>query len=263
VAVRGLVVAVVLGGCNWVYGLDSTRVFDASPDANPLVDEDLDGVLNADDNCPGVPNPEQANISGLADGPGDACDPDGDTVDTVLAAYYFNDANDATHFTLDPTYRLATGFVDIDPLATIAYMRGIDMPAFTRGTLTIEAGFELVEANAGTHVGVYTDGETAHYSWVELRPEPYLVIINTPTPPAVCVDGARMGCDEESIPLLPARIVVQQRSGSMKRDGIKSILAATGIDSTFDATEMFENTFGIVAQNARARLLHVIVYSGQ
>ena len=260
--VRSVAIIVVLGGCNWVFGLESTRTHDAPADANALVDEDLDGVLNEDDNCPGVPNPDQNNVVGT-DAPGDACDPDDDLADTVLAAYYFNDPSDATHFTLDPTFRLGLGFVDIDRLDTRAYMRGIDMPAVTRGTLTIEAGFELLDTAPGTRVGVYTDGETAHYGWVELRPGPFLEITNVAEPPDACVDGARLGCDESEIPTLPPRVVVQVRSGSRKQDGIKVMLAGTGVDSTYDATEMFVNTFGVVAQNTRARLLHVIIYSGQ
>lgn len=245
-----------------MYDLESTRVRDAAADANPLIDEDLDGVLNADDNCPGVPNPDQSNLIG-ADAPGDACDPDDTGGDTVLATYFFNDPSDASRFALDPTFRVAAGFVDIDPLEMRAYMRGLDMPAITRGTLTIEAGFELVETAPGTRVGVYTDGETAHYTWVELRPEPFLEVTNVPEPPDACIATSRMGCDDSEINSLPPRIVVQMRSGNRKQDGIKGTLAGTGVDASYDATAMFANTFGVVVQNARARLLHVIVYSGQ
>ncbi len=39
---------------------------------DPLGDYDGDGILNKDDNCPGVPNPDQADTDG--DGWGDACD---------------------------------------------------------------------------------------------------------------------------------------------------------------------------------------------
>ncbi|MGK0359643.1 MAG: hypothetical protein ACI9U2_001949 [Bradymonadia bacterium] len=48
------------------------------PDMAPLgPDGDADGVADADDNCPGAPNPDQADTDG--DGAGDACDPDPDT----------------------------------------------------------------------------------------------------------------------------------------------------------------------------------------
>ncbi len=41
------------------------------------VDTDGDGILDAQDNCPAVANPDQANSDGAADG-GDACDADDD-----------------------------------------------------------------------------------------------------------------------------------------------------------------------------------------
>ncbi|MGQ9573061.1 MAG: thrombospondin type 3 repeat-containing protein, partial [Dehalococcoidia bacterium] len=46
-------------------------------------DFDGDGIVDADDNCPLVPNPDQTDTDG--DGKGDACDPDDDN-DTVIDA---------------------------------------------------------------------------------------------------------------------------------------------------------------------------------
>ncbi|RBP28293.1 thrombospondin type 3 repeat-containing protein [Marinobacter pelagius] len=49
-----------------------------------MADSDGDGVLNGEDNCPLVPNPEQTDLDG--DGVGDACDSDidGDGIDNSL-----------------------------------------------------------------------------------------------------------------------------------------------------------------------------------
>jgi hypothetical protein len=50
-------------------------LIDASVDGGPL-DMDDDGVVDGEDNCPSVPNPDQANMDG--DKQGDLCDPDKD-----------------------------------------------------------------------------------------------------------------------------------------------------------------------------------------
>ena len=52
-----------------------------SSSANPAPDADLDGVPDGSDNCPGIPNADQADNDG--DGQGDVCDPDDDD-DTLL-----------------------------------------------------------------------------------------------------------------------------------------------------------------------------------
>jgi hypothetical protein len=43
-------------------------------------DADGDGIADASDNCPSIPNPEQFNFDGADDG-GDACDTDDDNDD--------------------------------------------------------------------------------------------------------------------------------------------------------------------------------------
>jgi len=59
--------AVVLSGCNLVYGLDETQ-----PLGPPRPDRDDDGVPDDEDLCPMTPDPDQTDADG--DGYGDACD---------------------------------------------------------------------------------------------------------------------------------------------------------------------------------------------
>lgn len=55
---------------------------DGASDGGPNDDDDGDGVTNASDNCPKVPNPDQANDDG--DAFGDACDPCPPLADNVV-----------------------------------------------------------------------------------------------------------------------------------------------------------------------------------
>ncbi|HSD89252.1 MAG TPA: hypothetical protein VLB44_17105 [Kofleriaceae bacterium] len=93
--VRLLASLICLCGCNRIFGLEDTALI---ADADPCVlhagdpgfhDEDGDGHDDACDNCPGIPNADQANAleaanGALVDQVGDACDPNpalsGDTI---------------------------------------------------------------------------------------------------------------------------------------------------------------------------------------
>jgi len=253
-----LVPVLMLGtGCNAALGLEPTESSPPADAPDPRVDEDLDGIPNEVDNCPGVPNPDQADFGEgpTPDGIGDACDPhDNGTGDVVMERYYFNDPADRAAWTPASAFTFEDGHVAISPTAELSYLHGPQALTINRGSLTIEAGFELVDRPMGTRVGVYTDDPQAHYMFVELRPEPYIVVAHQSPLPAVC-DGIE-GCDEEFIPSLPARVVVQLRSGA----DLKAILAGTGVDSSITTTGVLMNRVGVLA-SARARLLHVIVYA--
>lgn len=76
-----------LGACNPLFGLQETQ---RRADAFVDVDDDRDGIRNADDNCPGIYNPMQED--GDRDGVGDVCDPHPATAgDMILATAFFDD----------------------------------------------------------------------------------------------------------------------------------------------------------------------------
>jgi hypothetical protein len=63
-------------GTGTAYNDDGILVLNREPAPSPPGDTDLDGVPDADDNCPAVPNVTQVNSDGDAEG--DACDSDDD-----------------------------------------------------------------------------------------------------------------------------------------------------------------------------------------
>ena len=62
----------LLVGCNQVYGLDGTTIAPSEAGITVPPDLDRDGVTDAEDLCPGVPDPMQKDGDG--DGFGDLCD---------------------------------------------------------------------------------------------------------------------------------------------------------------------------------------------
>ena len=88
--VRWLVVcALLLGGCRQLLGIDDPSVMGAG-DGGPGDgsagghDEDTDGIADGADNCPSVPNNQQAASDGLL---GEACDPRPTTAGDKIAMF--------------------------------------------------------------------------------------------------------------------------------------------------------------------------------
>lgn len=88
-----LLVAAVIGGCNQIYGISSTELVDAAPDADTRPDRDVDGIADIEDSCiapaadlaedsdgDGIPNASDScpfalpSTNGDGDGVDDACD---------------------------------------------------------------------------------------------------------------------------------------------------------------------------------------------
>ena len=260
-------VLVLLAGCNQIYGLDPTALVDAAPDANPAVDEDLDGVLNDVDNCPGVPNPGQENLIDFADAIGDACDPDVGRNNRIVAQYFFNTAADHDRFMPDGAFEAGDGFFTIKSSTTVSYLHNLDTLVVGSTQLAVEAGFELEDPQVGLIVGVYTDARTNH-GWFERLPAPmpdHLYLSDHyPVDSLTCEDATPRNCNRTAVGGLPARVVLQLRRDPMHQNAPLLVrLAGVGVNEDYVPSGTIDNTFGIFVRSANARLLYVIVYAGQ
>lgn len=92
-----VVLVLVAGGCDAVFRLDHVPTPDAgralSCEQRTTHDEDGDSVVDACDDCPGIPDPDQADGDG--DGVGDACDPSATTRDRIIWFDSFAEAGTA------------------------------------------------------------------------------------------------------------------------------------------------------------------------
>jgi hypothetical protein len=179
VARTTLLVVLVVGGCDRVFGLDhptdDVDGLDVPTDASCAAadDEDGDCIVDARDNCPGASNPDQLDDGEgeLADGVGDACDPDPDQPgDRVLRFYSFLDSIDATDWVqAGDRWRFEPGHAvhgDLaDPLAHLEHARDL-----ASNELAIEAGFVFRGWDVDARIGIWLDNspgaETGHACWL-------------------------------------------------------------------------------------------------
>ncbi len=89
----------VAGGFDLVGGVPvGVSTLEVFTPPSPVVDTDSDGIPDAEDNCPSIYNPDQADFD--SDGLGDVCDPDDDN-DGVLDVDDSCPFEDATGFDAD------------------------------------------------------------------------------------------------------------------------------------------------------------------
>lgn len=107
-----------LAACNQIYGLDGTQVREVGIDAAPdLEDEDLDGIVNEFDNCPGLVNSDQRDID--LDTVGDVCDP-GFGIEKIVGRYMFNRPRSDEDAWVGSGWRFEEGYIEQPTLGTSA-----------------------------------------------------------------------------------------------------------------------------------------------
>lgn len=154
-------------GCDAVFGLerDEAPIDAAPPDvscAEVSPDEDGDCITDADDNCPGQPNPEQADFDD--DKVGDECDPNRQrSGDHIVAFYGFDDVAssmtawqdlEANNWTFEPGRVVHSSLTD-------SYAVLLRNPAIDEVEITVEAAFDFQQwgaaVNAGSRISVFLD----------------------------------------------------------------------------------------------------------
>ncbi|MBL8623539.1 MAG: thrombospondin type 3 repeat-containing protein [Myxococcales bacterium] len=138
--------------------LPDARVVDAPIDAGCSSDhdEDADGVPDACDDCPHVPNPTQTNGDG--DGLGDACDPR--PADPTSALVAFEAWGVASAFvpgwtSVSGSWSVAGDAVQVAQSTTVARMtRPVAIPAGGTGGVFVEIGFNLAQVQAPAYLTV-------------------------------------------------------------------------------------------------------------
>lgn len=134
----------------------------------PLVDTDADGVMDIADNCPTVPNPDQADTDG--DGIGNACDP----VQGATFIYFDSQPGDYIGGGQKAMYTLANGTISASGSSNHI------MLSFNGGSNWWYLDFA---PPSGSSLGVGTFENAARYPF------------QSPTQPGLSVDGSGRGCN--------------------------------------------------------------------
>jgi len=243
--------AALLGGCDLVFQVDAR---------DERIDEDLDGIPNVRDNCPGIANRGQEDTGedvalAVPDGVGDNCDPEvDDPGDAIVATYFFTDpANDPTGWQVEGPWQFEDNFVEVDARNTVAKLIIPPLAQVYQRT-TMEAGFELIDLGTG-FFSACTDFDTR---CVEVRAgaPPELTVINGTTE----VDGS----DPITV-ALPSRVVLQLRrtvANATELTDLKGFIRnLNDVDKSGDAQSGADSKSAfVVVDHAWVRLHHVVIY---
>jgi hypothetical protein len=254
---RGLAIAIALlvGGCDLVFDVEV---------GDPTIDEDLDGVPNLRDNCPGIANPKQEDTGETvallgADGVGDACDPKTDEPgDAVIARYFFTDPlADGQQWMATGDWTFDDGFAEVDATGTIATLVATATAPTTHPRTTVEAGLEVITDNGSGTISAGID-------FVDRRVE-----IDPGVPPTIAlISTAVLETPDPVTVALPDRIVLQLRrerpTATKANDDLKGFIRnLNDVDKGGDAPTTDPQDTGMVfvrIENAHVRVHHVLVY---
>lgn len=152
---------IVVASCGR-FGFDPTSAPDAPPACLEIGhDEDGDGVDDACDVCPHIPDP-QLDTDG--DGVGDACDPNPtEAIDKILFFDSFATPNAAWTFTMPPTY-------DADDLVVDATNAGYFAAIWAHlpSTDVFEIGATITGNDSGSQQIAVLADDPVHYYYAEL-----------------------------------------------------------------------------------------------
>ena len=252
---RGLaiVIALLVGGCDLVFDV---TVYD------PKTDEDLDGVPNIRDNCPGIANPKQEDSGEVValldpDGVGDACDPKTeDPGDTVIARYFFTDPLvDGEQWIADGDWTFEDGYAEVDASGKVATLEAKARAPLDQVRTTVEVGIEVIGRNdAGTFA--------AAIDFIDRRVE-----IDPGNPPTIAlISTSVLEAPDPVTVALPNRVVLQlrrERATGLPADLKGFIRNLNDVDKGADAPATDPVDTGRVLvriANVHVRVHHVLVY---
>jgi len=254
---RGLAIAIALlvGGCDLVFDV---TVYD------PKTDEDLDGVPNIRDNCPGIANPKQEDSGETValidpDGVGDACDPKTeDPGDAVIGRYFFTDPLvDGEQWIAEGDWTFEDGYVEVDATGTVATLEAKARAPLDQARTTVEVGIEVIGQNdAGTFA--------AGLDFIDRRVE-----IDPGSPPTIAlISTTVLELPDPVSVALPRPVVVLQlrreRANATSPTDLKGFIRnLNDVDKGSDAPATDPMDSGRVfvrIANVHARVHHVLVY---